>query len=288
MKKAALLFRFCRGEEKVMNANTHSLLWSSPWLLLTALAIGCAPPSEEGPFEDPAEVESEPQELRYGSFSFLDPAVGQLSTTDGGCTATLIDPRAVVTAAHCVGYRTGAVSGTFRIDLGPSASDRRSYSVQEARSYGDGVGKDDVAIVRLTSAVPASVAVPLAISCAGALSNGVRVTMYGYGCRNTQGDSYAGRKQRFVTDFDQTIYSCPGDSGGPVISPLGDRRVISLVFSGKIRHWPWDWNAAYGLVYRHATAVDMQADVWAGRSPEAPRCSGGGGGGSDDPPRHEN
>lgn len=272
-----------------MNTTKHVLLFNSPLLLLAAVAIGCAPPPEGAPFDDPEAVELEQQELRYGSFSFLNPAAGRLSTTDGGCTATLIDPQSVVTAAHCVGYRTGTVSGTFRIDLGPSVSDRRSYSVLEAKSYGDGVGKDDVAIVRLASPVPASVAVPLAISCAGGISNGERVTMYGYGCRNTEGDSYSGRKQRFVTDFDQTIYSCPGDSGGPIISSLGDRRIISLVFSGKIRHWPWDWNAAYGLVYRHATAIDKQADVWAGRTPQAPSCSGGGGGGgSDNPPRHEN
>ena len=67
--------------------------------------------------------------------------------------------------------------------------------------------------------------------------------------------------------------------------------MISKVFSGKVQHlFLFDWKAAYGLVYKYATSIAVQADAWAGRPPvRPPVCSGGGGGGgSDDPPRHMN
>src|SRR5688572_9754382 len=187
---------------------------------LTAALVGSGCAADDLALDDEA-TDPDEQALRRGSFSFADPAVGRLVVGGAGCTATLINPQVLVTAAHCVGYRTGAATGTFTIHLSSTSS--RTYSVSEVKSYGSGVGNDDAAIVRLTGAVPASVAVPLEISCAAVISNHERVTMYGYGCRSTQGDSYAGRKQRYDTDFDQTIYACPGDSGGPLIKTLGNR-----------------------------------------------------------------
>ena len=153
--------------------------WFLGTCFLTAALAGGGCAADDLALDDQA-TDPDEQALRHGSFSFTDPAVGRLVVSGTGCTATLINPQVLVTAAHCVGYRTGAATGTFTIHLSSTSS--RSYGVSEVKSYGSGVGNDDVAIVRLSGAVPASVAVPMEISCAAVISNGERVTMYGYGC----------------------------------------------------------------------------------------------------------
>jgi hypothetical protein len=214
------------------------------------------------------------RDLRQGTLSFMDPAVGQLNVPGvGSCTASLVDPQAIVTAAHCVGYRTGAMSGTFRIDLGANSS--QTFDIAEAKSFGSGVGNDDVAVVRLSSAVPSNVAVPFKLSFSAVISMGQRVTMYGYGCRTARGDSYSGQKQRLETNYSGKLYSCFGDSGGPlIVSTLqpghtGGYRTISKVFSGWTEYWMFEWRIRpeYGIVHSRAPLIADQYDQWAGRPP---------------------
>lgn len=214
------------------------------------------------------------RDLRQGSLSFEDVAVGQLNVPGvGSCTASLVDPQAIVTAAHCVDYKTGAISGTFSIDLGASSS--QTFNISEAKSFGSGVGHDDVAVVRLSSAVPSSVAVPFKLTYGAVISIGQRVTMYGYGCRTALGDSYSGQKQRLETNYSGKLYACFGDSGGPlIVSTLrpghtGGYRTISKVFSGWTEYWQFGWRMRpeYGLVYSLAPLIADQYDQWAGRPP---------------------
>jgi hypothetical protein len=167
-----------------------------------------------------------------------------------------------------------------------------AYAVAAARSFGGRVGRDDVAVVRLAQPVPASVAVPLRLHSSAIISMGERVTMYGYGCRETLDDAYTDRKQRYDTNYDLTYYSCYGDSGGPLIKtfPSG-LRAVSKVLSGRTGGlFPWeDWRVEYGLVYRYAYTIANQVDDWAGRprgSYGVSPPSGGGGPRPDDPPIH--
>jgi hypothetical protein len=261
------------------------LLRRSLALSLLALGAGCDLPS-------PDEVETHGGALTRGYFSFADPAVGILSPS--GCTATLIDPQAVVTAGHCVNWVTGPVSGTFSVDL--DAATRVPFAVERVRSFGRYYGHDDVSVIRLAQPVPASVARPLALHSSAIISMHEHTTMYGYGCRSGSRDEYTGRKQRLDTRYGLDIYGCPGDSGGPFIKtfPSG-LRAVSKLMSAILKHgfWPWEdepemW---YGLVYKHAVAIANQADAWAGRPPGSSGVTpprGGGGRGPNDPPIREN
>jgi hypothetical protein len=262
-----------------------NLILPSLFTSMAVLAAGCGAPP-------PDDLEVVGAELRVGDFSFADPAVGQSYVVFGNqgvgpCTATLIDPAAVVTAAHCVRYFTGNLPGTFYIDV--SSTQEVNYPIIAVRSFGSSGGNDDVAVIRLGQPVPASVAVPLRIQSGAIIAMGERFTMYGYGCRAHEPDAYSGHKQRYDGRYDHVVYGCPGDSGGPLIKtfPSG-LRAISKVISGSHRAWWWsDPVPTYGLVYRHAYTIANQVDDWAGRprgsyGVDPPR--GGGGRGPDDPP----
>jgi hypothetical protein len=72
----------------------------------------------------------------------------------------------------------------------------------------------DVALLRLSSAVPASVATPAAIA-SGWPAIGSVATLFGFGCTNRNGTG-GGNKQFFEFTIGATTQAlCPGDSGGP-------------------------------------------------------------------------
>lgn len=205
--------------------------------LMAAVAmVGCgAPPEEAGN----AGVHEGSRSLVGGTVTSARPEIGTFSR---GCTATLIAPHYVLTAGHCSGYIDTVSTGdsvTFRDSSGTS----HTYTVDRIHNFGSTAaspggngafaltpdnfamseGTNDVEILRLSTDVPSSVAVPAQIAGTPPRA-GDRVTVFGYGCTERTTKTGSGSKEYFSYNFGTNTQAlCPGDSGGPVVfGEVGD------------------------------------------------------------------
>lgn len=183
---------------------------SGPFIALALALAACA----DGPDDlGPPSLDAFEEKVVRGELTRERPEVGSLSV---GCTATLIAPEVGLTAAHCFDYATREQPGryaTFTIET--AAGGERRFTVERYVSYSRNVGAGDLALFRLTEAVPPDVARPAPLA-ATRPANGTPLTVFGYGCtqRNT-GTDWRKRKATFPMGT-QTNHLCPGDSGGPV------------------------------------------------------------------------
>lgn len=194
---------------------------------MRSVAIGLACIGLAGCGTDAAEsTDGRGDPLVNGQETWERPEVGLISVGGIRCTATLVAPRVLVSAAHCLGYRTAGTSGnygSFTIRSGPDAAPLR-FQVERYRSYSRSLGSTDVALLLLSTPVPESVARPAGLARSRPPA-GERITVYGYGCtvRGTQIGFGTKRKRDFL-EGQRLNNLCPGDSGGPVI--YGDRKSV--------------------------------------------------------------
>lgn len=187
------------------------------------------------------ELGTSAQAIIGGSPSTNDPAVVAISfrPLDCGqelinvsCTGTLVAPRVVVTAAHCLGFDP---PNAYDVVFGASATaGSTAIRVVGGRAHPDFDSEthaNDIAVLILESDAPAGITpIPMRTTPLPDLT-GMMVRMVGYGLTESQGTVTGERMTgtAMVTEVSvddirmapAPAMSCHGDSGGPVLADTG-------------------------------------------------------------------
>ena len=187
------------------------------------------------------------------------------------CTATLVHPRMVVLASHCIVLAGTPTTASFGESV--DAPTRQvpiagcvTYPSWQPSMPGD--GNNDIAICELGEPVEDVPIVPILMGCeADALQPAANVTLVGFGVHDelgTMGTKYAAdvAVQMVGTDAifvgDETASSCNGDSGGPAFVQLADGswRVFGVT-SGAAGTTPGcPQTAVYTMIHRYAQWIE--------------------------------
>jgi len=258
---------------------------SSALALLLALT-GCI--GAEG---GPAAIE---EDIIGGTTDTSDPAVVLLYMTipgqQGGslCTAEVISPHVVLTAAHCTGGEDPSVTNAvWRVYLGPDFSKATAADllvVKEAHynpkfDINNLPAGNDVGVAILQNALPSTIK-PLPFN-HGSMDTGFDgkpVRFVGYGLDNAAAQSGAGVKRTTTTTLsdhsallihfaDTTHETCNGDSGGPALMTLnGSETIVGMTSYGDVNCNMGGWDTRADAMAAWIDGYVQQADPGFGTS----------------------
>ncbi|HOX44304.1 MAG TPA: trypsin-like serine protease [Myxococcota bacterium] len=222
------------------------------------------------------------QESRIVGGSTYDglPAVGALVYNgQAHCTGTLIAPRKVLTAGHCVsGFSASKMQFVIGPDIWSPQATIRASALQAHPNYNPNTIANDIGLVTLASDAPVA---PMAVLDQMDSSwVGTDLFFVGYGVDNGNNQSGAGTKRAVwmrisrveATNFryeDAGKNTCNGDSGGPAFFRDADNNYIVVGVT------------SYGDAYCTQYGVDTRADAYLAFLGVS--GTGGGGGGAEDP-----
>jgi hypothetical protein len=196
---------------------------------IAILLAGCsAPPSESEP------AESREQPIVGGMETPVCgwPTTVSFSQSGAGCTATLVHPKVISIAAHCV---EGGSGGSISFGDTDSGRARRTVPITRCvpRPNRDG-GEGDFAFCVLSQEVNDIPIIPFLAGCeTSILKPGQEVALVGFGFINANTPSPGGHKRWVKAKINQVRQlgidigdpmhqNCFGDSGGPAFVQLAD------------------------------------------------------------------
>jgi V8-like Glu-specific endopeptidase len=206
-------------------------------------AMGCAPGDVGVDEEEQTEQSEERRDsIVGGQTTSAFPAVGALTRFGAThCTGTVVAPRKVVTAAHCL---AGVSASQLKFVLGASVSAPTHTlgvaSIKAHPSYNASTLANDIGVVTLSADAPVT---PLKLlGSMDASWAGKELVFVGFGANNGVNQTGYGKK-RFVrmpvasVSAKQFSYStpgkntCNGDSGGPAFAEVNGETLLAGVTS---------------------------------------------------------